>query len=80
MLEPVHEHGDRPRGERQPLAELALGQRAVGFEVLERVEVGRADTGIAGERGAHAVSFEAEPLQAGGHQVWFRHRRHLTSV
>ena len=75
LLEPVHEHGDRPRGERQPVAELALGQRAVGLEVLERVEVGRADTGLAGECGAHAVSLEAEPLQAGGHQAWFR-RRH----
>ena len=68
LLEPVHEHGDRPEvsDRRSPSWRWVSGP--FGFEVLERVEVGRADAGRAGERGA-SVSFQAEPLQAGRHHV-----------
>jgi len=37
--------------------------------VLERVEVGGGDAGVAGERGAHPVALEAEALQAGGEGI-----------
>jgi len=47
--------------------------------VLERVQVGGADAGVAGQRGAHPVALQAEPLQAAG-QIFCRWSRHLTSV
>jgi hypothetical protein len=36
-FEPVDQHGDGAGGKRQPVAELALRERARRFEVLERV-------------------------------------------
>jgi len=42
-FEAVDEHSDSSRGQRQPIAKIALGKRAVGFEVLECVQVGCAD-------------------------------------
>jgi hypothetical protein len=63
-LQPVDQHGDRAGGQRQPLAEVPLGKRAVRLQVLERVQVRAADAGLAGQRGAHPVALQAEPLQA----------------
>jgi hypothetical protein len=78
-LEPVDQHGDGAGGEREPVAEVPLGQRAVRLQVLERVQVGGADAGVAGQRGAHPVALQAEPLQA-ARQILCRWSRHLTPV
>ena len=78
-LQSVDQHGDGAGGQRQPLAEVPLGQRAVRLQVLERVQVGGADAGVAGQRGAHPVALQAEPLQAAG-QIFCRWGRHLTLV
>jgi hypothetical protein len=78
-LQPVDQHGDGAGGQGQPLAEVPLGKRAVRLQVLERVQVGGADAGVAGQRGPHPVALQAEPLQGAG-QVFCRLSRHLTPV
>jgi hypothetical protein len=78
-LQPVDQHGDGAGSQRQPVAEVLLGERAVRLQMLERIQVGRADAGAAGQRGAHPVALQAEPLQGAG-QVFCRWSRHLTPV
>ncbi len=65
-LEAVGEHRDGAGRQRQPLAQLALGQRPGGLEMFERVEISLAKAGAARERRAHTVPLKAEFLQAGG--------------
>ena len=65
-FETIDQHRDRPRGERKAITELALCQRAVRLEVLERVEVGATDARRACQGRAHAVAFQTEALKAGG--------------
>jgi len=78
-LQPVDQHGDGAGGQRQPVAEVFLGERAVRLQVLKRIQVGGADAGVAGQRGAHPVALQAEPLQGAG-EVLCRWGRHLTLV
>ena len=78
-LQPVDQHGDGAGGQRQPVAEVFLGERAVRLQVLERIQVGGANAGLAGQRRAHPVALQAEPLQAAG-QVLCRWGHHLTLV
>jgi hypothetical protein len=66
LLESVHEHRDGTGRERQPISELALSERPVGFQMLERVKVGGADTRRIRKSGAHAVTLETEALKLGG--------------
>ena len=58
-----------PEVSAQPVAEVTLGQGTVGFEMLQRVEVGLADPGAARQRRSHPISLEPEALQAGGQRV-----------
>jgi len=74
LFEPVDEHRDRPRGERQTITQLALGELTIGLKVFKGVEVGGADTCRRGEGRPHAVSLESEPLEAGRHLLGLGHR------
>jgi len=78
-LQSVDQHGDGAGGQRQPLAEVPLGQRAVRLQVLKCVQIGGADAGVAGQRGPHLVAQQTEPLQA-ARQILCRWSRHLTPV
>ena len=68
-----------PEVEREPAAQLALGQRAVRLQVLQGVQVSPTEASLAGQRGAHAVPLQAEPLQGSHDHIRFR-SHHLTSV
>ena len=65
-FEAVDEQRHGSGGEYEAVAEVALGERAVEFEVFEGIEIGQPDAEGASHRGAHPVALHPEPVQGRG--------------
>src|SRR3954470_10116302 len=62
-LQSVDQSGCRARREADPLLQFARRQWTAGLEMLERMQVDRGQTGLAGELDQKAIAREAERME-----------------